>query len=128
MNTIYDKSRQLDDVEGLEYVKKKMIDLGFEKAETYINPVVSTNRYYSYVKTLNSIEYEVKVRDKSSTEIIVKMHEKILENITKKQEKYFTYAKFLMKNEDKLSYKHIKVLIAETYFCDVEGSYLFYKK
>lgn len=34
-----------------------------------------------------------------------------------------------MKKEGKtVYYKYTKVLIAEIYFCDVEGSYMFYKK
>jgi hypothetical protein len=59
---------------------------------------------------------------------MLKMHDKIHENITEDEEKYFTYLKYLMKTKGKPKhYLFSKVLIAERYFCDVKGSYMFFK-
>ena len=110
-------------------IKVLLLRLGFEEGEIYINPVNNTNRYYRFLKNIDKMEFEIKLRDKDDTALMIEMHKKIHENITPKEEKYFTYLKYLMKKKGKPGYYlYTKALIAETFFCDVNGSYMFFKK
>lgn len=65
--------------------------------------------YYSFTKIINSIELELKVRYKNTTLKILELHEEIKNEISEEQEKYYTFAKVLIKELSE--YEFPKVII-----------------
>jgi hypothetical protein len=55
-------------------------------------------RYFIHSKYLNGVEIEVKVRDYDGADFIAKLHKYLDSKLTKEQQIFTTYIKFLMKN------------------------------
>jgi hypothetical protein len=98
----------------------------FDSAFNEGNPC---NRYYSFVKMVDDIEIELKVRDKMTSQTMLKLHN-YLDNVLDDGSKVLiTYAKFLLKRYEKehetnYSYKKFKQIIYEAGFSHVDGGFL----
>lgn len=44
-------------------IKDMLLSFNYKEGEPYINPVNSTNRYYSFTNKIEDIEFEIKIRD-----------------------------------------------------------------
>ena len=88
----------------------------------YINSKEETNKYFSFEKKIGNIEFEIKVRDKDDSLQIIRL-DMNMTKMKKKQKKYFSYAKYLLRGP--IGYKYIKLFIAESIFYRMRGSYMF---
>lgn len=87
------------------------------------NEHVHYNRYYSFVKYVDGVEIEVKVRDHETSKIILKLHKKLDNDLTENERTLLTYAKSLVVS-DKKTYKNLKKIIYCAIFSTIPGSYL----
>ena len=75
-----------------------------------VNPQDEKKKYYCYEKVVDGVEIEIKVRDFDHTQIIVKLHDYLDNDLTEDERIIFTYAKFMLKS-DKILYKYMKMII-----------------
>ena len=111
------------DIINLMKINVKLYELGFVPTGLYVNPKDSSNKYFSFEKTIDGIEFEVKVRDKTDSNQIVQLDELVETKLTKTQKKFYTYAKYILKGSE--GYKYIKLFIAESVFFHIKNSYMF---
>lgn len=112
------------DIKLFESIKVLLEQNGFIFDHIF-NENVPSNRYYSFVKYVDDVEIEVKVRDYDTSLIILQLHEKLNNNFTEKEIQLLTYAKYLMKqHSDKTAYQNLKKIIYESVFSQIEGGFL----
>jgi len=111
------------DTINLMKINIKLCELGFVPTGLYVNPKDCSNKYFSFEKTIDNIEFEVKVRDKTDSNQIVQLDKLVETKLTKTQKKFYTYAKYILKGSD--VYKYIKLFIAESVFFYIKNSYMF---
>jgi hypothetical protein len=63
-------------------------------------PDDDTLRYFIHSKIIDNIEIEVKIRDYDGANFIAKLHNYLDNKLTKEQQIYTTYIKYLMKNNN----------------------------
>jgi hypothetical protein len=115
-------------VENLDTIKLFKISLllveqGFSLSGMFVNKHDEKNKYFSFEKVVDGIEYEVKVRDAADSAIIIKLDKMVEKKLTNKQKCLFTYAKEITKGTD--GYKYMKLFIAESVFYYIDGAYMF---
>lgn len=122
--------RDLDKTK-IDYIFDVLTANGFKYVKL-VNPLQMNNYYYSYVIIKDNIEFEIKVRDKASSHIILNLHKYMETKMSDKEKKAITYAKLVFKHitenaqnitEDQI-YKVFKKLVYEMYFADIEGSFM----
>lgn len=111
------------DFNKLEKVSNLLKTIGYEYKHNfnYYNP---SNRYFSYSKMINGVEIEAKIRDLKTSEIFLKLHEKLDNTLTEEQIVLYTYTKHVL-YQDKNAYKYFKKILYESIFYGIDGAFVF---
>lgn len=80
-----------------------------------------TNRYRTYLRQLNGVEFEIKVRDLGYTMPLIALHKKLDSDLTQEKKELYTYGKLLLANTD--CKKILKLFIYMEYFFAIEGRF-----
>ena len=81
-------------------------------------------RYFIHSKHINGVEIEVKVRDYHGAKFIVNLHKYLDNKLTKEQQIFTTYIKYLMKNNYKDEYWKFKLISQEHALYKINSSSL----
>lgn len=92
------------------------------------NPTIDDNRYFSFVKFIDGIEIEAKVRDYQTTLHVLELHNWLDTQLSEDDITLFTYIKYLLKIYDSenntIYYKKFKKVLYEAMFFCVNGQFL----
>ena len=89
------------------------------------NPNNIDNQYFAFVKIINGVEFEVKIRDLESSKTIMKLHDYLDTKLTNKQITLFTYVKYLLKKyKYEKSYSQFKKILYEWAFYNIKGGFI----
>jgi hypothetical protein len=111
-------NKQDDDVKLMK-VTDKLIELGYKYKSVFVGTL--TNRYISYEKYINGVEFEIKIRDLYNTQPLIELHKKLDNVLTDEQRHLYTYAKLLLRHRD--CYKIIKLFIYIEQFTGIDGAF-----
>ena len=104
-------------------IGKKLAVFGFVYKHLF-NPFQPLNSYYSYTKIEDGVEFEVKLRDREKSQIILNLH-KYMETKLSVQEKIaITYGKLLFKTISRTAFLTFKKLVFERYLAEIEGGFM----
>ena len=114
-----------------ETIGQFLASLGFEYKKLS-NPAQQLNCYYSFIMVKNGIEFEIKVRDRIESQLVLQLHKYIEEKSTLVERMAITYGKYIFKNlslngtteAEKLSYCLFKKLVYEMYFAEINGGFM----
>jgi|SaaInlStandDraft_5_1057022.scaffolds.fasta_scaffold18986_2 hypothetical protein len=109
--------------EKFDNARKKLETLGFIKAN-YFNIENPTNRYFAFEKMVCGIVVEVKIRDTSTTQIFLDLHNQLDNCLSEEQITIYTFTKKLLVPH-KQAYKYFKKILYESAFSNVEGGFVF---
>jgi len=112
------------DAHMLQLIGEVLVNCGY-KYDHVFNPSDPTNRYFSFVKFVDGIEVEVKVRDHATSKPIIELHSRLDNSLTREQIETYTYMKHVFAETDKKAYRHFKKLLYESMFCGISGAFLF---
>ena len=109
--------------------KLATIGFGYKK---FVNPNQPLNCYYLYSKIENGIEFEVKLRDSTKSQLVLRLHNHMEQKLSVDEKMAITYGKLVFKetsknettNEEKLAYLIFKKLVFERYFAEIEGGFM----
>jgi hypothetical protein len=110
---------ECDDNTKLDAVIDKLIELGYEYKSIFVG--TPTNRYISYGKYIDGVEFEIKVRDLENTTPLIELHNKLDNTLTEEQRHIYTYAKLLLRHSN--CYKIIKLFIYIEQFNGINGAF-----
>lgn len=110
----------------LERIEVELLKLGYVYSHAF-NAENPKNRYFSFTKIVDGIEVEAKVRDYATTEVFLRLHERLDNSLTDEQITLYTYAKYLLSQdkEDRRAYKNFKKILYESVFYGVDGAFVF---
>lgn len=112
----------------LSNVSQILVKLGYEPKDI-VNPNEPRSLYHPFVKYLDGIEIEVKVRDLKTSYLLIQLHEYLDKHISLKEKILLTYAKLKLKNlshiyPSNLGYKCLKKIIYEAYFSKIKNGFM----
>ncbi|XWV24641.1 putative ORFan [Tupanvirus deep ocean] len=120
----------LDDLIMLQ-ISTHLNKLGYTY-QKIVNPSQVLNCYHSFNKNENDVEFEVKLRNKFNSRIVLELHKHMEQCLTTKERMAITYGKFLFKflsksgllEEEKKSYAIFKKMVYEMYFAEIKGGFM----
>lgn len=116
----------------INFITDLLLDYGYKYIKL-VNPLQKNNNYYLYLMTIDGVTYELKIRNKVDSGIILQLHEHMENNMSLKSKMTITYGKLIFRNilkkarnvDEKNAYKIFKKLVYEMYFADIEGGFMF---
>ena len=120
------------DEEKINNMSELLLKFGF-KYNKIVNPTRQKSLYHSFCLIKDGIEFELKLRDKTNSQAILKLHEHMETKIPINDKKAITYGKLIFKKLSKTTkekelediYKVFKKLVYEMYFADIAGGFMF---
>jgi hypothetical protein len=115
------------DEDKLFQIIKKLEGQGY-RFDYIFNANKIDNKYYSFIKTVDGIPIEVKVRDLDFSLPIVQLHDYLDSKLTNEERRIITFAKYKLKELSKILRNHIiymrfKKIIYEGYFYYIPNNF-----
>jgi hypothetical protein len=112
-----------DDCEILDTVHRILVSNGYthERNIGYTAEWAPNNRYKIYAKTIDGIDFEVKVRDWTNTQPIIDLHKKLDKSLTHEQKALYTFGKLLLEGSD--CKKLFKLFVYMEQFYGIDGAF-----
>jgi hypothetical protein len=112
------------DIEKYTTIIQILNKIGFNFSHIF-NPNNINNQYFSFVKIINGIEFEVKIRDLESSKTIIKLHDYLDNKLTNKEITLFTYVKYLLKKYKYVkAYSQFKKILYEWAFYNIKDGFI----
>lgn len=93
------------------------------------NPNAKHNKYYSFIKFIDDVEIEVKVRDSELSKPVIELHNYLDTQLTEDQRISITFIKYMLYQLQKMNkdrgYEYFKKLMYEAFFYYIKDGFLF---